>query len=702
MISPDTNVLNAEQTKKILERLNSWKNGICANGKLASQSCFVLKQRPHIYIHPEPPQQPKSITTEIITEWPWAENLVESGAITNLNDDMMIKTMSDFFMIFHYDKDHTNHYNTLHLLRLYKHASFNIDNIYRPTRALEKKLQQVLHETNRDFQWEQLVEMWNLFGYLWPRKIIIGYRTYLKKTYPFRDIIDGVNGYYYNLSLLKDEFDSLPNHLVFDLNQFLDDCVVISRLDMTPIHELFNEEAKNTINSIINEKFTKIPAYYPVKFYNISTHGYLCWDPVIQQDPVFGGNQDYLIRAITADHSEIRKSPECQYLWRFTWKPIIQADDTMNSTIKHRNETIRGFSKLYIYPACKSTPPFKSKQTNYYYLPKIHSQKQDHRLQIQNRMTNELNVIETNKWMLVCPHRQYEAISSREEVSKLKSLRLLPSHLLNFKEELQLDWTVEYPYNGLKYMTDTQLNIKLNFHEYIRRMKPVLNGDIIQLQQVGLLTAFNPASYHDQQSHKIDKDIVHQHNTALQHLKMMKGLIARKASFKSKNKKIVLCINEDITRELGSETTFWRVELPNEFDMLKHSDSLYQLPISKTDQKYEHTSASSNKDEENGFTFHHFKGDNTTTKRSSLRRTKSLGSLYEKQNVTYISPNSDKAAYFEGLVHNKEASNLLTQFFKNASLQPLAQFVKPARTKPPAQIYHSSPSPFTTNQQKFI
>ncbi|KAI9480580.1 MAG: hypothetical protein EXX96DRAFT_563360 [Benjaminiella poitrasii] len=614
MISPDVNFLSSEQANKLLERLSDWKNGICPNGKLAKQSCFVLKQRPHIYFHPEQPsllahkqpqqqQQQNIITTEIITEWPWAENLVDTGAIVNLNDDMMIKTMSDFFMIFHHANDSINSSNTLHLLQLYKHASFNTDNIHRPTRALQQKLHQVLQETDPAAQWEQLNEMWDMFGYLWPRKIIIGYRTYTKQTYPFADPSDCTYKYYFNSSMLNDQLDRQfsKKSPFFDINNFLNDCDIISRLDVAPLHEFFDEQARTTINSIINTKFSRIPTHYPVKFYNMSTHSYLCWDPSLQQDPVFGGSQDYLVRSISAEHSEISKSSECQYLWQLTWTPTtldsqkVREEDTTDflPAADHRDETIRGFSRLCIYPACKSISPLKSKHKPQ--LEKNNQQYGDDDYQnwtIQDRMRNESDFIETNKWMLICPHRQYEIISSRQEISKLKGLRLIPTESLNFNEDQQLDWTVEYPYNSLKYMTDAQPNIKLNFHEYVRRIKPVLNGDVIQLQQVGLLTAFNPnnikSTMHDvaqQKNNGISKETSHRRDLIRQRLKMAKENAVHRVSFRSRNKKIVLCVDEDITRGFGTDKTFWRIELPNEFDKIKHSSNLCRLPITTIDQQ---------------------------------------------------------------------------------------------------------------------
>ncbi|KAG1061081.1 hypothetical protein G6F42_027773 [Rhizopus arrhizus] len=87
----------------------------------------------------------------------------------------------------------------------------------------------------------------------------------------------------------------------------------------------------------------------------------------------------------------------------------------------------------------------------------------------------------------------------------------------------------------------------------------------------------------------------------------------------------------------------------------------------------------------------------TATAASSLRRTKSLGSLHDKPSVIHTGPNSDKAPYFEDLLTTKQTSNLLSQFVKKVSLQPLAQLVKPLRPKPSQSNNHLSPPPFTSH-----
>ncbi|EPB86873.1 hypothetical protein HMPREF1544_06299 [Mucor circinelloides 1006PhL] len=697
MLSPDIHVLSGDQTDQLLLRLTDWRSGICPDGKLAQQPCFVLNQKPSVYIHPDQPLPAhQMLTTELITEWEWADNLVDCGAITHLNDDAMMKIMSDYFKIFHAANDMLNNQNTLHSLQLRKHASIKIDNIERPTRALSLKLQQVLSEPDTAIQWIQLVDLWDTFGYFWPRKLVLGYKRHHKQTYKFANPADSMHAFYKHLGLIKDKHSSTPKMPSFNVDQFLIDGTVISRLELTPLHEFLDTESQQAINQIIHAKFVQIPVYHPIKIYNVSTHSYLCWGPgaANQPDPIFPGEKlDYLVRAISADSTELIKSPETQYLWRLTWSPTATHGSSTMDPMEHRSQTIKGSDQVYIYPACKSRSPAKSKSNS------THDDKTQ-AWQINDRMSQEPDFVETHKMVLTCrPYRHDSRLSDRD-FSKLRGLRLLASDSTQYSNE-KIDWTIQYPGNGLKYMTDVHANIKLNFHEHVRRIKPVLEGDTIQLQQIGLLTAFDQMakSTNMHQGNESPPQDVHP-----QSLRTTKKIVVRKPSTKSRNKKNVLCVDEDITNNRFQENTHWKIQLANSFDKKRHSSNFYRWPAKNNDQQYGYPKdyhPMLSQDVRNHLASHLNRETgslvSTATAASSLRRTKSLGSLHDKPSVIHTGPNSDKAPYFEDLLTTKQTSNLLSQFVKKVSLQPLAQLVKPLRPKPSQSNNHLSPPPFTSH-----
>lgn len=589
MLSTDIQELDLNNTKKLLKRLDEWRNGICPNGTLAKEPCFVLEHRPAISIHPDQSisSQRQVITTELITEREWSDNLIDCGAITHLNDDILMKTMSDFFMIFH-SSDKVNNCNTLHSLQLRKHASFKVDTILRPTSALQLRIQKLLKDdtSNLNAKWDELVDIWNTFGYLWPRKIILGYKIHLKESYKFKDGNDSTDGYYYHLNILRDTFHhQAPKDQPFNLDHFLKNATIVSRVDIAPIHEFFDPESRDAISQIIYTKFVQVPVYYPIKIYNVYTNSYLCWDPYgnSQQDPSFDGDyHNYLVRAVSAEPLDLSRAPESQYIWRMAWRPTTTTqqkyDTNTNDTFDpedHRPQTVRGCSKVYIYPACESVTPKIIKKS---------SAKNSQAWHINDRMEEASDMIETHKMVLSCRPYRHETKVLQSEYSKLRPLRLLAHNSSHYSKE-KIDWTIEYPNNGLKYMTDAQANIKLNFHEHVRRLKPLLIGDVIQLQQIGLLTAFNPISkLTDGLPAQRPNHLEQQQPSSTQSLRTAKRIIARKPSLKSKNKKNVLCVDEDFTVESWRENTFWKIELVTKADMNRHSSNFIRWP--QTDYKY--------------------------------------------------------------------------------------------------------------------
>lgn len=610
MLSPEIFMLGDEQTKRLLHRLEGWRSGVCPNGKLAKESCFVLSEQPCVSIHPDQPQllKQKMITSEIITEYDWAENLIDCGAITYLDDEETMQTMFDFFMIFHSRTDALNNCNTLHSLQLRKHASFKMDKIRRPTKLLQTKLSQLLQSSDKDVQWSQLTEIWDTFGYLWPRKIVLGYRTHLREKYTFMNVIDSMNGCYYNLSLLKNKYPAILNDSVFNLDEFLVTGAIISRLELTPLHAFLDNETKHAVQAIINAKFINITPYIPIKIYNRFTNTYLCWGPRgqhTQRKPALEGERtDYLVRAISSDVSELNKSPEIQYLWRIAWTPTAtnQLDAVNTSNIKemdtfdpneHRSRTIRGYDKVYIYPACKSLPPAKTKRemskATAFTVNSTPAQTQPWK--INDRMSEKSDLVDTHKMMLTCSPYRNDSMTYNPDILKLRGLRLLSNDPTQPVNE-DMTWTIEYPKNNLKYMTDAQINVKLNFHEHVRRRKPLVNGDVVQLQQVGLLTAFNAITKSTvsdprplQQQQQTQGPSQANQDQLEKSLRTAKR-IARKPSIRSDNKKNALCVDEEFTQGRYTENTYWTIKLPNEFDRKRHTNNFYRWPPSNSDRKY--------------------------------------------------------------------------------------------------------------------
>lgn len=86
----------------------------------------------------------------------------------------------------------------------------------------------------------------------------------------------------------------------------------------------------------------------------------------------------------------------------------------------------------------------------------------------------------------------------------------------------------------------------------------------------------------------------------------------------------------------------------------------------------------------------------STAAASSLRRTKSLGSIANLS--IHTRDDSEKAAYFEDLVTTKSRTRILSQIAK-VSIQPLAQLMKPSKSKQQSQHQkhnHISPPPFSS------
>lgn len=166
----DYEYLTTEDTQQLLERLNDWRKGICPNGLLATERCFVLKKMPKIR---KIINNLDDVTTEIVSESIWIDHLIKSSAITTMNDDSLIQSLSQLYVLFH-SANTLKTQTTLHSIQLDKYAVFNVDDILRPTESLETAIQGIFHQSDTSIRWALLLSLWDKFGYFWPRKIILG------------------------------------------------------------------------------------------------------------------------------------------------------------------------------------------------------------------------------------------------------------------------------------------------------------------------------------------------------------------------------------------------------------------------------------------------------------------------------------------------------------------------------------------------
>ncbi|KAG1054148.1 hypothetical protein G6F43_003816 [Rhizopus delemar] len=500
MVLLESSELNPSDTQELLERLKDWRKGICPNGTLANQACFVLETMPKITLIYS--NNDDYITTEIVSEASWTDNLIESGAVTTMNDDSLIQSLSDLYMLFHSNnKSTTITRHTLHSIQIDKHAVFNVDKILRPTETLQSRIDDIFNQSDRDTQWSLLLSLWIEFGYFWPRKIMLGYKQHLSKSYTFNNNSESTNNFYHASNFLKDQHKTKERNKPFSLYRFFSDCMIVTRLDLTPLHEFFDEPYKSMIRGMIQSRFVHIIAYQPIKIFNIATKSYLCWYTAPKQKYTEKDHR-FVVRSIAANQlSDIESK---QYLWKLTWSPLTE--EYTSASI------LSGFSKVYIQPACK--------------FPSVDQPSSPS--------------AETHTMTLSCRPAKYDEMTPQQlHFSRIKALRLLSSDLSQLGKS---SWSLEYPNNKLKYVTDYQLDIKLNINEHIRRIKPLLENDDIQLQQVGLLTAFYPLEKSLQTEMANEQQFKKQNN--------------------SKSKNNVLCIDEDIIQESYTKNTIWKIQLP--------------------------------------------------------------------------------------------------------------------------------------------
>ncbi|CEP10057.1 hypothetical protein [Parasitella parasitica] len=562
MRARDFHLLDSDTTDRILQRLTDWRRAICPNGTLAPEPCFVLSDKPCIYIHPDnaPPSQ-QAMTTEFVTEWDWADNLIINGAIAHMNDMPVMRAVSDFFSIFHASTDMFNNQNTLHSIQLWKHASFRVGDVARPTEDLQLRLDQVLSEPDPAVQWTKLLDLWNTYGYFWPRKLELGYKRHVKQAYAFASPSDSLNAFYLGCDKIREQYYKMPQMPEFDLEQFLAFGTIVSRVDIAPLHEFLEEKTCQAITDIINARFTRIPVYHPIKIYNVVTNSYLCWGSASQSGPLLPGEQPgFVVRAISADTVDSDQPLENQYLWRLAWShSAVRGPKPKHLDIdldKLKPRTVRGLHQVYIYPAYPTKTLAK---------PRSHLARDGdgaEAWEASDSRTEAPDVAETDVMPLAC---QQEYRVPNKHYSRLRGLQLLPSDPAQHLDD-RIDWKIQYPYDRLRYTTKIQADIRLNFNEHIRRIKPVLENDTIRLQQLGLLTAFR-------QSAK---------TPSADDLSMQDSQLQSPASSISTGRptvlKNVLCVDEDITSRRFQESTHWKIRLATANDTVKHSNYFYRSP----------------------------------------------------------------------------------------------------------------------------
>jgi hypothetical protein len=161
--------LDSDETEALLNRLHDWRFGICPTGKLANKGCFVLEKMPSIIIQPD---ITKPVATQVITDSKWTENLIKNGAIQHINDNALVNTLADLYMVFQHKP--TNDVHTVHAIQIRKYATISMDAILRPTDSMKRCIEKALAETDVNVRWHRVKEFWNEFGYFWPRKVVFG------------------------------------------------------------------------------------------------------------------------------------------------------------------------------------------------------------------------------------------------------------------------------------------------------------------------------------------------------------------------------------------------------------------------------------------------------------------------------------------------------------------------------------------------
>lgn len=162
--------IDTQLNERILHQIK-WQHGILPSGRISKHKCFVLKAMPVIKLLVDKGKRPATL---LVTQSKWTANLVESAALCNLYDDSTLQALAECAMIFHRPEKPKE--ETFHLLYYDTHAYFRVSDILQPTAKFQQALDPVLEHWPKDpaRAWQGLCRVWNEFGYLWPRKIMLG------------------------------------------------------------------------------------------------------------------------------------------------------------------------------------------------------------------------------------------------------------------------------------------------------------------------------------------------------------------------------------------------------------------------------------------------------------------------------------------------------------------------------------------------
>ncbi|KAI9301949.1 hypothetical protein BJ944DRAFT_128729 [Cunninghamella echinulata] len=178
-------VLDTELTKDILERLPDWKKAITPSGELASQPCFIQKNIPNII-----PFTKDQTMAHLVTHSLWTQRLVDYGVLWDHHNDTTLQSLAMAQLLF-YPHQHASHplqlaHKQFHMLYYETCAWFSLNHILRPTIAFKQAILHALQPYATDDYpqvLKNLNQVFHHFGFLWPQKIILGYKIHVKKSY---------------------------------------------------------------------------------------------------------------------------------------------------------------------------------------------------------------------------------------------------------------------------------------------------------------------------------------------------------------------------------------------------------------------------------------------------------------------------------------------------------------------------------------
>jgi hypothetical protein len=307
---------------------------------------------------------------------------------------------------------------------------------------------------------------------------------------------------------LKQQMDKMETGKdPYDLHDFINNAVIVARQDLIPIHELLDIQHDEKVKDLIQRRFNQISVGSPIKMYNSASDCYLAWSPR-HSDDNYG--DDFVVRPLPGnDQLSTRSDKQC--LWQLAWPTLIEQP--------HASSIIRAGTCICVHPACKT--------------------------KLRKRINPDLSYtvqVDTQNRMLVCQPSQMDS----DPKATIRPLRLkTPGELLN---ENNTTWRIEYP------SSDSQ--ITLDIDQSIHKLKPVVEGDTIQLKQMGVLTAF-------------DTDLLKMTDkTFIQSLRKVKRIRKLDGS-KTKSRMALMCIDQQDALNGYSNNTYWTIQLATADDVAR-------------------------------------------------------------------------------------------------------------------------------------